>query len=436
MKLPVAIENLLCEIAQKEGFTDYKFEFESGSNRGDNYVGVVTSVKIVGDRVKDGVVTIETLNLMCKSAPKNRERRELMNIAQCFEREIYMYTRVLPTFVKFQEEKGLSPAESFMSFPKMYGWIADEANGSYVLVMEDLRSRDFVMWPRRTPVTFDHEELVFKQFGRFHGVSLALKDQRPEVFAEFKDLRDIFSDAIKTGGVLAETMDRAIDVLEKEEHKTVVRSLRNNYLETWRSFFTKEAVDRFGVIGHGDAWLNNFLFQHIGNVIYINYLFNYVLVFSILCLSTLQTKEVNDVCFLDFQFSRFASPVLDVLYHTFTSTRKPLRDESYDNLLNIYYESLSDTVRKLGSDPEKLFSFSDLQAELKTYGKFALIMGMLLLPFVLAQPNDIADLEEHAERKLKGETVSIFKTDGAKNDAYIEAVNDLVADVISYGYDF
>lgn len=146
-------------------------------------------------------------------------------------------------------------------------------------------------------------------------------------------------------------------------------------------------------------------------------------------------KEANDICFLDFQFSRYASPALDVLYHLVTSTRKPLRDQSYNDLLNIYYSSLSGTVRRLGSDPEKLFRFSDLQAELKAYGKFAIITGVLLLPFILAQQGDITDLEEYAEGLLKEEKVSILRPQGIGNEIYVKTINEVVADIVNYGYD-
>lgn len=150
----------------------------------------------------------------------------------------------------------------------------------------------------------------------------------------------------------------------------------------------------------------------------------------------IQTTEVKDIRFLDFQLSRYASPVLDVLYHIFTSTRKSLRDQSYNDLLNIYYNSLSETVSRTGSDPEELFTFCDLQSQLKAHGKYALIMGILLLPFVYSQQDEIIDVEEYAEHLHKGEKINMFGADGlARNDVYAKAVNELLIDVINYGYD-
>lgn len=150
----------------------------------------------------------------------------------------------------------------------------------------------------------------------------------------------------------------------------------------------------------------------------------------------MQTKEIRDICFLDFQVARYASPALDILYHIFSSTRKPLRDKHYDELLNVYYTSLSEMVSRLGSDPEKLFRFSDLQTELKAYGKFAMLTGILLQPFVHLQQDDVIDMEEYAELVLKGEAANLFRKDSDKrNVEYSKAVNEILIDIISYGYD-
>lgn len=151
--------------------------------------------------------------------------------------------------------------------------------------------------------------------------------------------------------------------------------------------------------------------------------------------SNFQTKALTDVCFLDWQIGRYASPALDILYHIFSSTRKELRDRSYSELLRIYHTELSDTVRKLGSDPEKLFRFSDLTDELKRHGKFAVAMGVLLVAFVLAKQDEVRDMDEYSERLAKGENVSIFTVTSKDSDVYIKVVNDLIGDIIAYGYD-
>lgn len=269
MRLPPVIEKLLDEIAQKEGFSNYKFEVESGPNRGDNYQGIMITVQLVGDRVKDGVVANAKLDLICKVTPESKERRDLFTTPLLFEREIHMYTHVLPILVKFQQEKGISPNESFLSFPKLYAWVADKESETYALIMGDLRSEGFAMWPKQAPVTWELEELIYKQLGRFHGVSFAMKDQRPEVFAEFQGLNDFLTSWFESdffGGIMHETIERALNVLEKEEHKNMVKRFRKQFQGAWKICFSEKAVEKFGIVGHGDNWISNLMFQYSNSV--------------------------------------------------------------------------------------------------------------------------------------------------------------------------
>lgn len=151
---------------------------------------------------------------------------------------------------------------------------------------------------------------------------------------------------------------------------------------------------------------------------------------------------MENVCFIDWQFSRYSSPAPDVLYHIFSSTRKQLRDENYSELIQFYYGVLSDTIKKLGSDPEKIFRFSDLEIELKASGKFILIMGTLVVLYVLAQKKDIRYIVEYTEplaannNKNNIRAPSLLKTISDENDLRIVAINDLVGEVIAYGYNY
>lgn len=51
-----------------------------------------------------------------------------------------------------------------------------------ILFLEDLQLRGFVMWDRIKQLDFAHMSLSFRALGRFHALSFALRDQRPEDF--------------------------------------------------------------------------------------------------------------------------------------------------------------------------------------------------------------------------------------------------------------
>lgn len=93
------------------------------------------------------------------------------------------------------------------------------------------------------------------------------------------------------------------------------------------------------------------------------------------------------------------SPSIDLSYYLLTCIDKAVRDKEYDNLLKLYYESLSKTVKLLGSDPDKLFTFDDLQDELKKYGMFTLTMAPMLIQTSLADSNEMSSFIEVNDKK-------------------------------------
>lgn len=121
----------------------------------------------------------------------------------------------------------------------------------------------------------------------------------------------------------------------------------------------------------------------------------------------------------------------------FSSTQKQLRDHSYSDLIQFYYKVFSDTVRKLGSNPDKLFSFADLENELKVSGKFILVMGTLVLQYALAHTTDIRNMDEYCEQLASNNNnsaPSLLKNIDDESDIRVAAINNLVGDIIAYGY--
>lgn len=267
MHLPEYINKMLDDIAHDEGIHKYQLMTESGSNRGDNIHGVMVAVKLIGERVTDDQNTsAEPLHLMCKMAPASKECRVSFQSALLFKREIYLYTRVLPAFIKFQREKELSDADSFLTIPKVYATHVDDKSEHYALIMEDMRPRKFVMWPRHIPMPLNHENMVLKTLAKLHGVSMAFQDQCPSIFGKFKGLHDVADTQIERGNfgnVIEMALEQAINVLKNDKHRKILQKCKIDYRRILNEYF---ATDRFGVINHGDCWINNHLFQYAEDV--------------------------------------------------------------------------------------------------------------------------------------------------------------------------
>lgn len=94
---------------------------------------------------------------------------------------------------------------------------------------------------------------------------------------------------------------------------------------------------------------------------------------------------------IDFQLSHVASPVFDLSYHLYATASETALDE-FSGLLRIYYDTLSFCLKRLGYDPEKVFSFRELERQWKIYSLKGLIWGTMASPFAICEKEDIVDL--------------------------------------------
>lgn len=88
-----------------------------------------------------------------------------------------------------------------------------------------------------------------------------MKDQRPAEFAEYKLLTDtlrIFTEKQYFRDFLNVSFDRAVKALEKEEHKNIIRDVKEHLPEYLEYCVNNETSDHFGVLSHGEL-LNRFI---------------------------------------------------------------------------------------------------------------------------------------------------------------------------------
>lgn len=236
-------------------------------------------------------------------------------------------SQILPYFHQFEKSKGLTIENCFTEYPKCYQTIDEPLSESVFL--EDLSNRNFTIIDRYTEdVSAEHVYLVMKALGKYHAISYAIKDQQPEKFEEFSSnctelifrpedeiYRKIFNEPIHTlydalsGEENAHLLAKVKKVFEKEPYDVGIDIL-------------KEARQEYAVISHGDTWQNNAMFRHDNN------------------------RKPTEVCFLDWQVSRLASPIIDITYFVFLSTTKELRDAHYDDFLKVYHQSLSAHIQR------------------------------------------------------------------------------------------
>lgn len=129
---------------------------------------------------------------------------------------------------------------------------------------------------------------------------------------------------------------------------------------------------------------------------------------------------------LDWQGMRCASPVCDLMFFIFGCTTKELRDKHYNEFMDVYYESwsvfvlrfvrfnlfsvcnttLSSFLRRLGSDPTKVFPRNVFEEHLKKFGNFGLAMAVVKLPLFTSDPEDSPDMDALAAKITEAQDAS------------------------------
>lgn len=274
---PGYITKWLHKIAKSEGLSNYEIVSKAGSNHGDNFLGVMTSVTLIGTKGQNGKSQNGELHLIIKAPPANETRKKNFQTDLVFNREVFIYSKVLPAFMRFQQEKGLDEIDQFRSFPKVYACEEDPENDTFILIMEDLRPKHYQMWPKEKAVPIDHQLLVMKELGKLHAISFAMQDQRSNEFEEFKGMKDTLSEICFNGKLqsfMNRSIQRAADALKDPQHKTLMLEFRKSYVDTIVEFLTGPMSKEFAVVNHGDCWNNNFLYQYKDENVSYTDLFN------------------------------------------------------------------------------------------------------------------------------------------------------------------
>ncbi|CAL4079394.1 unnamed protein product, partial [Meganyctiphanes norvegica] len=351
------------------------WEAKDFTKPGDNYAGVVTSaiVKYRQNGEETQVTYIVKLNPM-----RGVEMFECFTHNQ-FIREGHYFTVFLPEMnellIRFNEPP--------LRLAK--GFFANMKSTQECLIMEDLRARGFKMFDRKKGVDRAHGMLVLNELGRVHAASL-LKEKYigSDSFEKYGVLEDEW-DLMKSDPKMSEmaqqmyagSLNGSIKLLEKisgyENTVEWLKEIQPKILDLVLDLF--KPSEKFGVMIHGDCWNNNILFRYDSS------------------------NNPVEVMLVDFQQIKKASPAIDLNYFLYSSFMGPERTSNLDDFLKKYYTSFSTTLRAGQMDVP--FTHDELCQEVKDKLLFGLVMAMFLIPVVLAESDDILDVDSLTPEKME-----------------------------------
>jgi hypothetical protein len=239
----------------ERGFNNNNVVFEPVGELGDNYASNVKRIQVKVDNGDD-------FYMIAKIAPTEENLRNMMMISVTFNNEILMYTQVFPKFESLLEAADV-PLEDRLRYPVCYGCITEAPNE--IILLEDLKTLDYVMLDRLKSLSNHAMKLILKNFAILHSLSFALKKSSPDTYTTFKDkLIDMWTvndTMLEYEKFMSQVVTEVVAILEKEEHKSVVRGSLEASMATYRKLRKHAARSKYSIIQQGDAWTNNIMFR-------------------------------------------------------------------------------------------------------------------------------------------------------------------------------
>lgn len=184
------------------------------------------------------------------------------HFAPIYTNETWFYAAVWPSLHKFYMEVS---GKTIDFVPKCYGTTDDRINS---ILMENVQKIGYCLYDKSKPFTVAHFELLYKTYGKFHGISLALKIQnRNEYVRLITPLIKIRTKMLSEGHYFAKFLtgrfkdsQEYFDPITERHIIEKLREYENNGVnlinETWGSSGVQ------GIITQGDCWSNNMMFKY------------------------------------------------------------------------------------------------------------------------------------------------------------------------------
>ncbi|XP_074029050.1 uncharacterized protein [Leptinotarsa decemlineata] len=364
LELSPSIDYLLKDVMILAGFKGSQplITYHERNRQQEGYMGDLLFVTIQDKQ------TNETLEVMAKCAKTESIVRKSYPIEKMYRNECIFYKTIWQNFVRFQDAAQCSGL--FDKIAKCY--ITDLDLGKEKLILENLKSKNFKTIDKRVFFNKEHFELIFTEYGKFHGVSMALKSKFPHSFRIVSQGLYNYWSGLKDMKIWKKTLSLVLHecgtYLPRERNRNMIQQFEKYIDNGWMGFskFT-EYYDKYAVITHGDCWPSNFMFKYNEN------------------------KKPVDIRFIDFHRSRVGTPVFDLSYCFYAGGSADIYDE-LDYYLDVYHISLSDTLIRLNCDPEKTYSRETLKEEWKMYCKFGFVMGLIGLRDHMIREEDRMDI--------------------------------------------
>ncbi|XP_050341946.1 uncharacterized protein LOC126768097 [Bactrocera neohumeralis] len=363
------VESFLRKYKKDEGLSITKLDIKPATKKGDNYASVMTRIsvdfKLSTKETEHGLYIVKT------SHESDPFTASIMSQYDIYNTEMLMYEKVLPKLTELLKEIG--------DTDKLF---ADTIYVDYkhsAIIFEDLAVLKFVIPDRLVGMDEAQTMLTLKKLAKMHATAAVLNEREPGILTKLQ--RGIFNRETSGfapffEGVLEACADFAGECASLGSYyKNKLHKLKSHVMEYGTRAFDPRQDD-FLTLNHGDMWTNNVMLRY-----------EY-------CDGSDERsttgRVIKDILLIDFQFSAWTSPALDLHYFFQTSLPLEFKLHREDELVKYYHGFLSETLRLLhykGHIP----SLHEFTVQMESHRFYAVASSLTCQALLINDKTDEAD---------------------------------------------
>ncbi|XP_066143503.1 uncharacterized protein [Euwallacea fornicatus] len=344
---------------------------------GENYGSLLLSLTILIEDAASGKT--ESLQAVAKAVPKNDFIQNFFMSSLTFKKELHFYKTVVPRMRRFQLDQGMEDVVDFTA--NFYGGrlalegYSGKADKNAVIIMENLKTRGYVIAERSVGFDFDTACLIIKNIALLHVLPIAIKMKNRELFdvmvEPYIQYTDVFTQSMSKD-MQNESIEDILN-LASDNPKCInhLRNLESKLEQCYRASHDRIPGNRpFLTITHNDIWVNNLMVKFDENG------------------KPLENKIV------DYQFLNLGSPGKDLIFFIFDSVQNDVIRSRYQDLIRTYHNTLISVLKELKVDTT-VFTLEKLEEELEFAAKetFAIGQCFAMLRPIFAVKESVTDVE-------------------------------------------
>lgn len=316
-------EKILREYKKDKGLIVTNINATTGSSKGDSFISTLTRFKV--EFIASNCREPHQESYIAKTSYEGDPViARIMKEFDVYNREMIMYNQILPQMAALLVEIG--------DDDKLFAETLHVDFKRSAIIFEDLSASRFVVADRIAGLDESQARVTLRKLAKFHATAAVLNERMPDILTNLQ------------GGFLRRT-NRAFEPFYKgmldvcanfadscvelgPYYKEKLLKLRPYVLEyAVRSFDHKNG--HFFTLIHSDIWATNVMLLFEKND------------------ENNGTKNVKDARLIDFQFSNWSSPAVDLHYLINTSFESQLRLHRQDEFIQYYHEILTSTLHSL-----------------------------------------------------------------------------------------